>query len=304
MKHPKINTALLKRYAAGSCNAEEKAAVENWLATGNLSEEEQGDSTLAEPAATRANIWRKISPPTIKRQRSYKWLNWAALFLCFIAGIIWYTQKPAGQTISIPSGKRHSLTLADGSIVQLNSNSEIRYTEPFHERTVYLSGEASFQVSSQPNRPFVVETAQGKITVLGTTFNISSYPEERSHVAVLNGKVRYEDKLSPFKAVLTANEAILFDSLNHPHKETLQASDHLLWTQQVLYFNHDPLATAIKKIERWFGVRIHVKDNRLQQETFKGRFDHPTLDQVLQSICFGLNLQYTQTAQDIYISKQ
>lgn len=142
------------------------------------------------------------------------------------------------------------------------------------------------------------------VTVLGTTFHVSTFPEENIPVSVLQGKIRYADKRSAFTAVLKANEALICDSLHHLQVATIQASEQMLWTEGVLYFNHETMGHAIKKIERWFGVHIRLDDPQFKQETFKGRFKQPTLAQVLRSICFGLNARYEQTAQGITIIKK
>lgn len=109
------------------------------------------------------------------------------------------------HTLRIPRGGEFRITLDDGTEVWLNSASELRYPSHFmgEERRVELIGEAYFKVARNDTLPFVVDTKEMDIQVLGTSFNVSVYPdEERSHATLIEGRVEVKDKINGENVVL------------------------------------------------------------------------------------------------------
>src|SRR5690606_24289275 len=97
--------------------------------------------------------------------------------------------------LKVPYGKRFNLILSDGTMVYLNSGTSIKYPVKFPNkgnRQVYLSGEAFFEVTENKEKPFIVATDDGmKVKVLGTSFNVKSYPEDGNiETTLIKGKVR------------------------------------------------------------------------------------------------------------------
>lgn len=94
-KPSKVDTALLQRYANGTCNAQEQALVEAWLASERLSEAEQSPWDIAGQRSIRNNIWTTIAPTAQKKRRMAGWLNWAALWALLAVGLIWWYTQPS-----------------------------------------------------------------------------------------------------------------------------------------------------------------------------------------------------------------
>lgn len=118
----------------------------------------------------------------------------------------------------IPKAEMQTLTLPDGTVVMLNANSTLLYPESFigAQRCVYLTGEASFKVKSDPKHPFIVKSADMQITALGTEFNVTAYPEEDEITATLiSGKVKVEyDNLSGSE-ILSPNSQLVYSRSAH-----------------------------------------------------------------------------------------
>ncbi|PWV49593.1 FecR family protein [Chitinophaga sp. S165] len=104
------------------------------------------------------------------------------------------TLSPIYRQLEVPKGKKARLVLPDGTLVYLNSATQISYPEKFSSgpRIVRISGEAYFKVVKDEAHPFIIEMPQTKITVIGTAFNVKAYPADpATTVVVEEGKVRF-----------------------------------------------------------------------------------------------------------------
>mgnify|MGYP003582774128 FL=1 len=146
-----------------------------------------------------------------------------------------------------------SITLEDGSRVWINAASAIKklnFSES--ERRVKLVGEPFFEVAKDSNRPFIVETAQQKVRVLGTKFNLKSYPNQKETLTLVEGKVSTISQKEN-KAVLIAGEVITVNGgeiLPETFKE-----NNLLWKEQVFAFEDETLSEVLDKISKWYNVK-------------------------------------------------
>ncbi len=145
-----------------------------------------------------------------------------------------------------------NVTLEDGSKVWLNAASSLeKLNFDANERRVRLVGEAFFEVAKDSSRPFFVETTQQTVRVLGTKFNLKSYPNQKETLTLVEGKVStisQEDN----EAVLIAGESITLDKgkiLPEAFKE-----NNLLWKEQVFAFEDETLAEILDKISKWYNV--------------------------------------------------
>ncbi|MFD1770399.1 FecR family protein [Sphingobacterium suaedae] len=200
-------------------------------------------------------------------------------------------------------GQRLTAKLPDGSTVQLCGESTLWYLVPFDARTVVLHGEGLFEVVRDPAHPFSVKTAKGKVEVLGTSFTVRSYRESaETTVSVLRGLVACTAYGSNGSVHLHPGEAVRFSRQTVSDKVHMPTAEMGLWTQDVLHFDHAPLPQVLADVERWFGVRIHAGTGVDQTAgTFRGTFTSPTIQQVLESICFSLNLRYRLDGHDVYL---
>lgn len=199
--------------------------------------------------------------------------------------------KSMMNTLSTSKGEQFKVILPDGTNVWLNAASSIRYPTTFanvKSRKVSLKGEAYFEVTKDKSHPFVVESNLQEVEVLGTHFNISSYPEETLvKTTLLEGLV----KVTPFSSKGSEKPELLKPGyqaevgpkgLSIKEVNTATAVD---WTNGKFIFENESLASILTKISRWYNVSIEYQNESLKQVTFTGtlsRYDQ--VDKVLSKL--------------------
>ncbi|WP_198674122.1 FecR family protein [Chitinophaga alhagiae] len=181
------------------------------------------------------------------------------------ASALSYVSGPAGahvatlyNTLVTPRGGEYRIELSDGTKVWLNAASSLRYPTQFNgkERKVYLSGEAYFEVAKDAKQPFIVNTDRMDITVLGTKFNLSAYPDDPVHKTTLaEGSVRVNSggggvMLKPgYEAVIGKNNPAIQVS-----KVNVEAA--LAWKNGMFVFDSESLGSLMRKLSRWYNVEV------------------------------------------------
>lgn len=208
------------------------------------------------------------------------------------------------REIRTEKGQRTRILLSDGSVIHLNGDSYLKIPKTFREnvRTVYLEGEAFFEIHKEENITFQVITAESVATVLGTKFNVLSYPEDDEvTVVVAEGKVSlgYLHKPELDSIVITENQKGV---IGYGRAPTLTDVDNLLiyngWMNGELIFEQEPILQMIHKLERWYGIDIELAgpDNVFVDKKLTASFSqNQPVDDVLQSISLALDLTITQT---------
>lgn len=200
------------------------------------------------------------------------------------------TQNVAQLEYKTNRGIKGTVTLPDGSKVRLNSDSYIKCSSKFgaKSRDIEFSGEGYFEVVKNPKVPMIINLGQGiSVKVTGTTFNLSSYKNDKNISALLlSGKItivkhqKWMDKefeVKPNEMVLVQKSDRAVD-LTTP-KKTFTT---LGWKDGWLVFDETPMNEVIKKLERWHGVRIIVKDSDLLDKQFTGKFKEESISQILE----------------------
>ncbi len=123
---------------------------------------------------------------TVPLRKAMQWAAMIALPMMSALLVYFLTSDPiAGDNVTVqaPKGEKANITLADGSLVWINSGSSLTYNNAFNqkERKVFLEGEAYFEVAKDPKRPFIVHTRDMDIEALGTAFNVRAYPRKTTH---------------------------------------------------------------------------------------------------------------------------
>lgn len=219
----------------------------------------------------------------------------------------------AFNSLIVPYGKRSKLLLEDGSIVWINSGSKLIYPTKFGKNTreIFLEGEAYFEVSADEERPFIVQTKDMNIKVLGTEFNISAYRNEKYLAAVLvHGSIEMNlNKQSLFnkkRITLKPNERALYS----PSDNTLQLNEvdtefYVSWKDGYMKFNNSKLQNIIKQLEKQYAIQISLNDADLLNKTFTGKLDlKQDIDEVINIICATTSLTYTKTERRFLLDKK
>jgi ferric-dicitrate binding protein FerR (iron transport regulator) len=223
--------------------------------------------------------------------------------------------------IIVPIGEKSQIVLSDGTHVWINSGSRFKYPISFGKksRQVYLSGEAFFDVTKQEKQTFVVTTHDASVRVLGTAFNVKSYPEDaKTQTTVVRGLVSVQRLNESEEVLIRPNQmAVIRNSAEEKATGTaeLPGKLHVLknvnteavtcWKNQLLVFADEPLEDMAMKMERWFNVDIVIEDSTLRQERYNGKFVHnETIYEVLEAIKQTTSIKYSVEKDKIIIDRK
>jgi len=169
------------------------------------------------------------------------------------------------NTLSIPRGGQYQLTLPDGSKVWLNSATSITFPTAFtgKDRRVQLTGEAYFEVTKNPSKPFIVSLRdKSEVRVLGTHFNINAYNDDSSvKTTLLEGRVQVSSNQNPAVILTPGTQA----SLNAKGKFTVAEVDTeavVAWKNGLFMFNSEDIETIMMQISRWYDVEVVYPGNK------------------------------------------
>lgn len=179
------------------------------------------------------------------------------------------------NTLIVPRGGMYRVKLPDGSKVWVNANTELKYPVkfPLHERRVSLQGEAYFEVEKD-KKQFIVETQGGEITVLGTSFNVSAYPEEKIVSSTLvEGSVRLSSKFSTAdKVEIVPGERAALDYKNYRGIEVkgVDVRHYVSWIEGKEYFVGMTLGEILQVASRWYDFDVTFAEEDLKEIPFTG----------------------------------
>jgi len=250
---------------------------------------------------------RRISSGNIRRI----WYAAAAvlLFGLLIPAAYMYMKPTAEQTVQYVEmvtgrGEIKAVFLPDLTEVTLNAGSRIKYSADFtgDERPVELSGEALFNVTSDPSRPFIVKTENMTIKVVGTVFDVKEYADDMLlSVSVVSGKV--EVGLSDEKIMLGQNQQLRMDkATGNFEKMTGDADKYLSWTDGILYFYRTPIREVVNVLNRHFTqVDIELADGECSF-LITGKHKSVCPEDILKSIVYttGLKCKKTENKYTLY----
>jgi ferric-dicitrate binding protein FerR (iron transport regulator) len=194
-----------------------------------------------------------------------------------------------------PKGTRTHFDLPDGTKVSLNSSAKLMYHADFcRNRLVKIAGEAWFDVVHDAGSPFVVQTDDMDIRVLGTKFSVVSLKEEKiAEVILEEGKVQLTGKGNTFSAELNPNEGFFYN------KETrrgeirgVDAGTLTAWKDGKLIFRSEPLESVLKRIGRWYNVRFEIRDKEVEAFRYRATFQDEPLEEVLRLISLTAPVEY------------
>lgn len=269
-------------------------------------------------------------PPVYSLQRNKKWY-WAVAILLSCAGLFSlfnsiYKNKLSTEInprqvneVSTRPGSKTKIQLPDGSIVWLNADSKLEYNKNFDGelREVQLTGEAFFDVVKNPQRPFIVHTSSADIKVLGTSFNVKSYPDDKiTETSLIKGSVEVTIKKRPGeKWMLKPNEKlVVLNEYIQPQPEvklknkidprpylaikqlTYQPGDTVAveaaWIQNKLSFEDETFEEVARKMERWYDVQFEFRKESLKELMLHAAFTNETLEQVMEGLEFSFRFKY------------
>jgi transmembrane sensor len=233
-------------------------------------------------------------------------------------------------------GAKTRFLLPDGSRVWLNSKSRLTYKGNFNDtiREVELEGEAFFDVIKDVRRPFIVHTSSGiDIRVLGTAFNLKSYPEDSfTEATLLRGLIEVVNKNEPKspKVLLQPHQKMVFRKNEQQMRLTegisakpdtskilpaiaiaavpVHLPDSILketsWIYNKLIFDEDSFRELALKMERWYNVSIHFKSEKVANYRLHGSFENETIEQALEALQLTTSFTYKIKGNEIEIDNK
>lgn len=196
------------------------------------------------------------------------------------------------QTVSIPFGAKTRLVMPDGSIVWLNSGSTLSYSNNFSKvREVQLNGEAFFDVRKS-RQPFIIDTNYGNIKVLGTAFDVLAYPESGFVTTLVRGSVQIKSKLSNQIQVLVPGEQAVLVG-NGLKKSKVETELYTSWKDGKMIFKREPFPSLMKRLERWFNVRIDYSPENFNDLWYSGTIENETITEVMDMIGTAAPVEFT-----------
>ena len=288
---------LIRKYFENNLPKEVRLKFQRWMMDETDKEEkekaiemvwEEASSSVDERIWADLNHMHKRIRPSISPGKTWrsKLYRIAAIFLLPIIGALsmyLYTSQhplivePVWKEHFVPNGKQEHLSLSDGTEVWLNSGSLLLYTENFvgDERSVYLNGEASFHVTKNPQKPFLVRTKYLETEVLGTLFNVEAYSNsELIKITLEEGKIKVnENENMEHSFTVNPNEQVVYDpEQGTMTKEVVDASRVLQWKHGYLVFQEASLDHILKTIERRYDVTINYETGKYPGRKFTMRF--------------------------------
>lgn len=354
----KINENNIIRFLSGQADEKEAREILQWK---NGSEENRKKFREIEIACNASEIIMnpenfdssaallKIRSKLQRNKTFYlkKFIGYAATAVIAI-GLTWFAQRyflaeeeaiataeTGSQSVETPSGAKTLVTLEDGTKIWLNANSKLDYPAHFStdKRIVRLEGEGFFEIAKEKDRPFEVFTSDLKIKVLGTVFNLKSYPEDGLiETTLIEGKValnkmtegEQDHELYQLEAnqqamfvkkegFLTKDEmvtaGITFDESAIRMHEKLFINEHIdteaitAWKDGKMIFKNETFESIAIKLERRYNSKITFRDEAVKYYRFSGKFDEISIEQALKALQFASAFNYSINQQNIIIRR-
>lgn len=318
---------LITRYLSQQTSPSENLQLTEWISLSKENEElfgqiafiwnvrksETDSETLRALRNTQAKLGIGQSPQVVKPAASRK----RKAFVYAIAGmcimlislfLLFVKSKPSPviyTTSRSKPGQKIKVTLSDSSVVSLAPESEIKYPVKFdeHQRDVYLQGEAFFEVSKNPHKPFVVHSGSWATKVFGTKFNVLAFDKApKMIVSLVEGKVQVSSagKQYPLKP---GQQLVLDKSDNRIYLHDFDEEEVTGWIKNKLVFKNTRLVDAADAIERLYDVKIVFSDKAILDHTIWATFEDESLNRVLESLKAAGGLTYKIEGRVIYMKE-
>lgn len=323
-----IATDFIAAYLAGKATEEQVTIVEQWV---NASSENKAyfeslkktweETGKLKPSPVIVDIdeaWKKLSYRIEARENDHKvipidrtrktpvrmLLRVAAVIIPIaLLSVLYFWQSGKVKYIDIIASQNIIQdSLPDGTVVSVNANSKLTYPERFKgsRREVVLEGEAYFDVAHNKTKPFIIQTGDAHIKVLGTSFNVNAYKENNEiEVFVKEGSVLLYgiDHTSgdTNSVILAAGEKGIFDKLTQKVRKIQENGvNDLYWKTKTLIFSKTELSMVIETLRKFYGVEIILNNKDLYYCRLSATFINQPIDNIIDIIAKSFNLTITK----------
>lgn len=311
---------LIGKYLTGKETETDREQIKNWLKEDeknqklfkNLKSEKEIVGSIEEFENYNKELaWKRYLEQlkAISLQKIlFRW-KIAAVFFFVVAsaGVLSYMnnqfrlQNPSDQlftTVATTNGETSKVVLPDSSIVWINSGTTLSYNANFgiHNRNIKLNGQAYFQVKRNESIPLFVDCNKLKVKVLGTKFDVSSYPDAKEICVVLeSGSVELlNDHDKSFDYLLKPGEMARYSNINT--ELLINKADiykFTSWKDGVLIFKDDPMTEVFEKLERWYNIDIEIKSQKVEHQIFNATIVNENVEEIFDLIKFTCGVNYS-----------
>lgn len=311
-----INKELLEKYIKGEASSEERMDAYKWI----LSHPAHYNRYLFEKRLYELSIYQ--DEPESKNQNKNRYVLWMrickyAAVSCAIVGAFFIRdvlnnkdiEDSVLQAISVPVGQRTSVTLSDGTNIELGSNTKLVFPAIFEKdkRKVHLEGSAYFHVAENREKPFWVTSQQGAVQVTGTTFYVDAIPQyDIFKTSLMEGEIKIHPKNNPENVITLrpGQQSILKDG-----KLTVQIItdyDEFLWREGIIAFKDKTIEEILLQLQNYYNIPILIKrrTSSTNKHTYTGKFYQlDGIDYALQILQeqVGFSYERDEENQKIYI---
>ena len=281
-----MNKDILYKFFEGNASFEEEAAVKQWMEESAenrlafLKERKLFDAMLLLGNEEIIKNGKKRFSINLSSLRT-ELIKIAAVVAITLGGSYFYYQSSlekelmAMQTITVPAGQRINITLVDGTNVWLNARTSLSYPVKFgkNNRQVVLDGEAYFDVTKDKSKPFIVQTDNYNVEVLGTQFDVNAYSETGEfETTLMSGSVKVASASdSTQKITLKPNNKVFLQD-GKLHVTAVDDYNPYRWKEGLICFKNETFTSIMKDFEKYYGLTIQVKNKNVFKYVYTGKF--------------------------------
>lgn len=322
----RLKAKQLKRMMLGIASEKEKQEIYNSHESNSMLKQvwNNTNSELSQPSFDKQRLFQKISNqidnnnvPAIRwyQKPSFRVAASIAVLVTISLSVIYFVWNNGNfaekQMLTVFSGSNlmQQVVLPDGSKVVLNKQTTIKYPKVFKGkvRRVELSGEAIFEVTHNPQQPFIVAANNVEVEVLGTVFNVMAYPSDGMVSATLISgrvKLKYIDPNTKKEQSVTLapnHSATYYYNQNRFEVSMVDVSKVTAWEKGKLIFSDEPIESVVTKLNRWYGVEISLSNDLKGRYRLTMTVDNETIDEVLLIISKTIPIGYSKSDKQISI---
>lgn len=325
---------LIYKSFSGELSAEEQNQLDNWLSESEVNRKEadalkktwQLSANFSKNLAVNldeefAHLQNRIDEdekgnvkeaivktmPMARKNTWWKPLSVAAAILLLAAAVFVFNQNSvAVEMLAMETldGEMKEVALADGSKVWLNENSTLIYPDAMNgeERRVKLKGEAFFDITKNPSKPFIIDTRDAEVKVLGTSFEVRAIDDEtKTEVVVKTGKVSLGKKNELKPLILTKNQKGVYNNQTKSYvRSDVKNLNSISWQSKTLDFNDVTLEKVLVDIENHFDIIVTLENQDLLDCKYASIFIDKDQDHILKTISSLFKMTFEKTNEREY----
>ncbi len=292
----------IKDYLLNNSNSQAQNRIYHWIKKNPDNAKKfsafKAKHVSLELASTKA-YFDNIYPSKKKSTSFLKYGVAASLIILVFSTYLFYSENLENQTITYSTNKNETKTvrLPDNSTIHLNAESSISFSDEFdkNSRELTFTGEAIFDISHNPQKPFTIHTDDLKVRVLGTQFNIRSYPNDNSvETTLISGKVEIIRSFEKSIVLKPEHRATYQKESKNIAVQKVILNDVIGWRDGVFVYENTSLERVIHDLQRFYNKQIIIKDTKLKAFEYTGTFDNLSFEDALNLLLISSPIIYEE----------